>query len=265
MTKKFSKKFRRSTPPIPINIREDAPLCLREAIVQIVYSLGYKPSFLRKIVCQVLKRLPDENNWSEHPNIYAEVNKLMKECEWVYIYDIIESLASEIHTQDNIDAFYNEVNDYFEDHGIGWKLHDGQIEFRGDPSFESVINDVADTLENKELQTAQTEIKEAIKDLSRRPSPDITGAIQHSVACLECVAREITGDKNSTLGKLIKDHPNILPKPLDKVALGIWGYSSEKGRHLKEGQNPDYAEAQLIVELSATLSKYLANKISLSD
>ena len=98
--------------------------------------------------------------------------------------------------------------------------------------------------------------------MSRRPTPDITGAIQHSLACLECVAREVTGDRNATLGELIKKHPNIVPKPLDSAIEKIWGFTSEQGRHLREGQAPEYLEAELVVELSSAIATYLGKKLS---
>lgn len=102
--------------------------------------------------------------------------------------------------------------------------------------------------------TSQSEIKEAITDLSRRPIPEITGSIQHSLAALECVCREVTRDKKATLGTLINDHPNIVPKPLDDAIKKIWG-ASEQGRH------PSYEEAELLVYLSASLCVYLTNKL----
>ena len=42
------------------------------------------------------------------------------------------------------------------------------------------------------------EIHEALKDISRRPTPDRTGAIQHSIAAMECTAREVAGEPNLT-------------------------------------------------------------------
>lgn len=108
--------------------------------------------------------------------------------------------------------------------------------------------------------TSQSEIKEAITDLSRRPIPEITGSIQHSLAALECVCREVTRDKKATLGTLINDHPNIVPKPLDD-AIKKSGGSSEQGRHLQEGRHPSYEEAELLVHLSASLCVYLTNKL----
>ena len=96
--------------------------------------------------------------------------------------------------------------------------------------------------------------------MSKRPTPDITGSVQHSVVALECLCREITGEKSLTLGKLINTHSQIIPKPLDKVVSGLFGFASEQGRHLREGGAPDYEEAELVVHLSASLCTYLTKK-----
>jgi hypothetical protein len=260
MTDRFSKRFGHSIKDKPIEIREDAPQELREFIIQLIYEFGYQPSFLRGVICRVLRKSPDRSNWSEYPNIDYEVNQLMEESDWFYIYDIIEAFANKIEGKYKA-PFHEELNGYFKANGIGWKLHDGQIETRGDLVFEGAVEKVENTLEQVGLKTAQTEIKEAISDLSRRPEPDITGAIQHSLACLECVCREATGDKKATLGDLMKKYPDIVPKPLDKSITFIWGFSSEQGRHLREGRDPEYIEAELLVELSSTVSNYLAKKI----
>jgi len=47
-----------------IRVRNDAPLDLRQAIVQIAYEAGADPSDLRGIMCRVLRKLPDPNNSS---------------------------------------------------------------------------------------------------------------------------------------------------------------------------------------------------------
>lgn len=144
--------------------------------------------------------------------------------------------------------------------GIGWKLVHGILETRGEEAFEQEIKDVVDTLGEAKLDTTQNEIREALKDMSKRPIPDITGSVQHSVAALECLCREITGGKNLTLGKLINSNPQILPKPLDKVVSELFGFASEQGRHLREGGAPKYEEAELVVHLSASLCTYLTKK-----
>lgn len=101
--------------------------------------------------------------------------------------------------------------------GIGWKMEKGIIEARGDKVFEDGIEKAKFKLEEKGLNTSQNEIKEAISDLSRRPSPEITGSIQHALAALECVCREVTGNRKATLGELLNDNPQIVPRPLDEA------------------------------------------------
>jgi hypothetical protein len=244
-----------------ITVREDAPEGLRGFIKMAFYDLGRNPSDLRAISTRVLKVPPDSNNWSEYPNIDWEVGQHLENCEWYLVYDIIEVIIHKLNPKDK-EIFTNEINEYFITNGIGWKIVNEQIETRGDEIFETAVKKVVSVLDKAQLQTAKTEIREAINDLSRRPTPDITGAIQHSLACLECVAREFTGDKKSTLGDLMKKFPNAIPSPLDNAVSKIWGFTSQNGRHLTEGQSPDYLEAELVVEVTAAISTYLGKKLS---
>ena len=246
-----------------ITVREDAPEGLRGFVKMAFYDLGKNPSDLRAITTRVLKIPPDSNNWSEIPNIDYEVGQHLEDCEWYLVYDIIEVIIHKLKPEEKKE-FVNEINEYFVVNGIGWKIENDQIETRGDEVFETAVKRVESVLETANLQTARTEIKEAIGDLSRRPTPDITGAIQHSLACLECVAREYTGDSKSTLGDLMKKFPGVIPRPLDQAVSKIWGFTSEQGRHLREGQAPDYLEAELVVEVTAAIATYLGKKLDSS-
>ena len=257
----FSKRFGHfSLREKEITIREDAPVGLRRFIPMAFYELNKNPSDLRSIICRLLKIPPDTNNWSEFPNIDGEVSELIESCDWYLVYDIIEIVIDKLK-QDEKEKFAIEINEYFLTNGIGWQIVNGQIQTRGDEVFETAIKNVVTVLETAKLKTAKTEIKEAIIDLSRRPQPDITGAIQHSLACLECVTREITGDTKSTLGDLMKRFPGAIPSPLDQAVNKIWGFTSEQGRHLREGQEPEYLEAELVVEVTAAISTYLGKKL----
>lgn len=247
-----------------ITIREGAPDGLRGFIKMVYYDLNKNPSDLRLITTRVLKTPPDNNNWSEYPNIDSEVGQHLENCEWYLVYDIIETIFQKLNAKEK-EIFSNEINEYFIANGIGWKIINGLIETRGDEVFETAVKKVVNVLETAKLPTAKTEIKEALNDLSRRPTPDITGAIQHSLACLECVSREVTGDTKSTLGDLMKKFPGVIPTPLDQAVTKIWGFTSEQGRHLREGQAPEYIEAELVVEVTAAIATYLGKKISLRD
>jgi hypothetical protein len=243
-----------------ITIREEAPEALRGYIRMAFYDLDKNPSDLRAITTRALKIPPDSSNWSEFPNIDYEVNSHLQSCEWYLVYDIIETIIQRLNSEES-KIFSKEINEYFISNGIGWKIVNGQIETRGDEGFEIAVEKVVAVLEAAKLITAKTEIIEALRDLSRRPAPDITGAIQHSLACLECVTREITGDNKSTLGDLMKKFPGVIPTPLNQAVTKIWGFTSEQGRHLREGQAPEYLEAELVVEVTAAISTYLGKKL----
>jgi len=259
MVKSFSERYGVLVPEKEITIREDAPEHMRDYLFLLMRRHAIPLRKLREIVCAVLREAPDRGNWSENMYMESEVQSLMNNCDWNKIYDIIEAFYSALNLAQKED-FSNEINAYFREKGIGWKMADGLIEARGQEDFEEAVKEVVTELGKKNLSTAKTEIKEALQDLSRRPTPDLTGSIQHSLAALECVSREVVGNKKATLGELINKNPNIVPPPLNDVISKIWGYSSEQGRHLREGRDPQYDEAELMVHLSATLCTYLSKK-----
>ena len=210
--------------------------------------------------------LPTPINWSAG-NIEREVRQLLRSAEWYHIYDFIEILARKIQRQDRddlIEQFTNKLNDAFRRKGVGWQLVAGKIEGRGEESFETSVRTGIAVTERTGRSVARHELHEALADLSKRPTPDVTGAIQHAMAALECVVRDVTGDHNATLGELVKRNPGLLPAPLDKGVEKIWGYASEQGRHLREGNAPEPEEAELVVALAGTLVTYLIKKVPAS-
>jgi hypothetical protein len=158
------------------------------------------------------------------------------------------------------EKFEAELNDYFVESGIGWKLVDGTLEIRGAEVFEQSIRQAESELQTSGLSTARNELHEALHDLSRRPSPDVTGAVQHSMAALECVARVACGDEKATLGEILKRYRDLIPKPLDEAVTKMWGFASENARHINEGREPSFEEAELVVSMVAGVSTYLAKK-----
>lgn len=265
---RFSERFSfDQVKQVEIKIRHEAPRKLRGVLPILAKEVGLSPKPLRELVCHVLREAPDPNNWSEYPNIAEEISQLLEECQWYKIYDIIEEIYHEISRRGNIDSaqyFESEVNRFFYENGIGWKLENGQIEMRGSEAFEKVLKEASQTLEQSDRKTAKTEIHEAISDLSRRPVPDLTGAIQHAMAALECLARDVSNTKD-TLGKLIQRNPDLFPNPLCEAIEKIWGYASNRGRHLLEDRNPTQEEAELIVGLACILGTYLSKKFEVEN
>jgi len=201
---------------------------------------------------------PDDGNWSEFPNIDGEVRGLIRTAQWYHVYNLIEWIHSKfIRREDAQLLFCENINRAFRAKGIGWQLQDGMVQIRGSESFQDTIKTTIELATLTNRQTTTTELREALHDLSRKPQPDLTGAIQHSMGALECLARSITNEPKLTLGEWIKNHRTEFPAPLDVSLEKLWGYASEQGRHVKEGGLPTYDEAELIVTLSSALSTYL--------
>jgi len=244
-------------------IFDDAPRTLRVGFLGLIEGeLGYSPSSLRKVVCRELKEEPNPNNWSEYPNIWVEVQNLVFSCEWYEFFDIVESFASASKRQLAISGYEDAVNDLFEEEGIGWVLLDGQLEIRGDEPLDEVVTKAFSSLEKSELEVASDELSEAWSALSRRPSPNISGAIMHAMNALEAVAREYTVSPKETLGDIIKRNDDLFPKPLDKAVSMLWGYASNNARHGNENRELDLNEAFLVVGVSAALVTYLVQRLS---
>ncbi len=272
MSSRFSNRHGYLPQDAEITVRHDAPEELRSVVVEVAYESGFTPTPLRSLVCRVLRTRPDPSNWSDYPNVDGEVRRLIDDCDWYYVYDLIEEIYSALSAGGMIarsrrgsaggaENFAEGINRYFRGRGIGWQLVDGQIEVRGSEAFEAALHGAKEILEARGKRTATTELHEAIHDLSRRPSPDITGAIQHAMAALECLARDATGDQKPTLGELIKRNSQLFPKPLDQAIEKVWGYTSETGRHLKEGNVPTFDDAEFVVGLAGVLCRYLAKKL----
>lgn len=256
----FSRREKLQSEIAEITIIDEAPYELRNYLSLLINNMGLGLKEIRKIICLVVQEAENPNNWGENDYMREEVRLLIENCEWYHVYDVIEAIYKKLSPEKK-QIFADEINRYFEKSGIGWKLEGGKILSRGNSQTEFLLRSAYQNLEAKNQKTSTNELKEAINDFSRRPEPDLTGVVQHSNAALECVAREYTQDPNKTLGKIISENPDIFPKPLGEAVFKMWGYASNYGRHVHEGNPPSREEAELMLYISASLCSYLSKKL----
>lgn len=253
----FSERHGYQGPEVEIRVREDAPEEIRAGVVMLGFAAGLGPGRLRDAICKVLLKRPDPNNWSQG-NIENEVHGLIEDAPWYKVYDIAEHIHNEITQHDYSGTkaveFAGRLTQLFREQGVGWKMENGKIVVRGSEAFTLATQDAVATMRLAGKPTAANEIHEALSDISRRPIADVTGAIQHAMAALECVAREIDGSSD-TLGQIIGRL--TLPPPLDGALHKLWGFASEQGRHIQEGRDPAFEEAELVVTVASAVSIYL--------
>jgi len=256
----FSERHGFHGPEAEIRIREDAPEEVRAAVVMLGYATGMRPGGMRDLICEVLLKRPDPNNWSAG-NIEHEVHQLVDDAPWYKVYDIAERIHAEIARDDFTGAkaaeFARRLTQLFRELGVGWQMEGGRIVFRGSEAFTLATRDAVATMQQAGKPTAANEIHEALRDISRRPTADVTGAIQHAMASLECVAREVD-NSSDTLGRIIGRLS--LPAPLDGALHKLWGFASEQGRHIEEGRQPAFEEAELVVTVASAVGIYLLRR-----
>jgi hypothetical protein len=51
-----------------------------------------------------------------------------------------------------------------------------------------------------------------------------------------------------------------LPKPLDVAVEKLWGFASDRARHLREGKNVSADEAELVVSVACAVCAFLAKR-----
>lgn len=259
MNRFFSDRHGYRDPEPPITIRENAPAFLRYQVASLARDCGLSAKTIRKLVCNILLEVPDPNNWSD-TNVFDEAVTLLQNCEWYKVYDIAEAIwRSFEYREDEQERFEADLNRLFREKGIGWELKspDG-IVFRGEATFAIATQEAADVFASSGKHTAAGEIREALKDISRRPEPDRTGAIQHSMAALECVARDLTNSPNQNLGQIINGL--ALTQPLSDAIHKLWGYASQNGRHVQEGRNASAVEAELVVSVACSVAVFLLRR-----
>jgi AbiJ-like protein len=179
--------------------------------------------------------------------------------KWWEVYDFAETVFHIVVSNNRYEGegFQAELNKVLEENNIPYRMFGGEIAYKGSESFESAVGTAKLVLAARGSKTAKDEIHKSLEDLSSRP-PDLTGAVHHAMAALECVANTVCGEKSETLGQLIKKYPEKFPAPLGDAVGKLYGFASEKGRHITEGGEPDPKDVELIVGIAATVATYLS-------
>ncbi len=242
----------------PIGTRDDAPNDVRHGILILMRQCGLRMCQIHRAVLRALN-VPGSDATREDHVLLNEIEQAIKSCLWYQVYEIVECVYAALKTKSAAEAqrFAKDVNALLRERGVGLELHGGAVEHRGDSQLYDVLANDKGLLIEGERTTALGELEEAFADIRRLPEPEVTGAIQHAVAALECLSRDLVGDNNITLGKLVKHYPHILPTTLANVVDKAYGFASDEARHLREGKEVNFAEAELVVGLSAAIISYM--------
>lgn len=247
-----------------ITIREEAPTGVRTTIIEISAKATGDYDDLLWLAARLGKKSwqPPDATTGAQPRL--QLLEKVFQCSWYRVYDFVEMVYEHLSSSRNPSAaetaeeFQSNINSYFRSAGVGWQLVEGQLVARGPEAFEAAVSSAKQTL--RQRPTTRTHLHESLLALSRRPTPNLSGAVYHAMGALECLSRDMTGDSKATLGEILKRHPELVPKPLDSALSQIWGFASNEARHVLEGKEPSREETELIVGLAASVVSYLDKK-----
>jgi hypothetical protein len=257
---RFSTKF--GYTPGPLKAALPVPADFIHGIIQVFKDVGLRSDLVRASVAAHLRRREDTTAQRDS-EIWKQVEAVLETLEWFQVFDVLQRLHHDLSAAVGTTvapALANAVNEYFRDAGITFQLASGEFIVRGGDTFQYAVESAIAKCANSNRSRARNEMHEALRDMSRRPDPDVTGALHHAMAALEAIAREAAGDPNATLGAILKHHPDLVPKPLDTAIEKVWGYCSERARHAREGEIVCDDDAELIVCLAAAIGTYILNK-----
>lgn len=244
--------------------RDVAPEAFRAVVVTFPLAVpGMYANGTREAVCRGLKKLPDSQNWSKD-NVVREVHSLIEDAEWYQVYDAAEAVADELLRRslyEDYAEYETEINRTLEECVVGWRMVEARFQVRGEDAVQVVLDAALADVAQSGVSVAPKEMREAIANLSRRPEPDLSGAVHHAIGSLEAIARHCTGAPYSGLGEIVKKYPGLLGEPLNTAVAKLWGYSSEQARHVREGRRLDRDEVELAVGAAVVVASFLLRRL----
>ena len=253
----FSVRNDLRTANVPITIRDDAEYSFRIWLISLAKRMGLNVRAILNIICQCTCQ-GEDGNWGDE-YIENEAKEKLGNTAWYYVYDVVESLYNYIADTSKKQEYESEINAYFQTNGYGWKFENGKVLFRGDEIEERTFVNAVQSLAT--IQTAQSELRLALDDISRRPNADSTGTVQHALASFECFCRQKFGATTSTLGDIIQRNRSSFTPPLDQAIDKLWGFASNHGRHIQNGGGATFEEAEFVLNICASLVVYLSKTL----
>ena len=253
----FSERNNLRTTNIPIVIRNDALDDFKVWLIGLAKRVNISVDTILHIVCQKTFK-GEDGNWGEQYKENEAKDKL-RDALWYYVYDVAEAFYDSIPNSNKKQEYESELNTYFQTNGYGWKFENGQILFRGSEIEEQAFTNAVQSLSTN--QTAQSELKLALDDLSKRPTADTTGAVHHAMAAVECLCRDKFNAQSQTLGAIIQRNRSAFVRPIDDILEKLWGFASNHARHVQTGGAASEEDAELVLNLCSSLITYLSKTL----
>jgi hypothetical protein len=212
----------------------------------------------------------------EIPNSTSDIKYLLRErfFSWNFleIYDFIDFIArtERQHLPFNKDNYVRDCNGILKRELSGYRFVNNRLApITSELEIDSIESALSNSLEN-DFKGVHIHLAEALNKLSDKTNPDYRNSIKESISAVESVCQQITGDKNSELGKALKKLKEILPihGALEQGFIKLYGYTSDGDgiRHaMMKEDNLDQEDALYMLISCSSFTNYLMTKANKLD
>ena len=261
MSKTFSEREGYGDRP-PITIRDNVPDTVRSEIIKGAGIAGMPDHVIREIAEKTLGveiEIPPTVSGLREGALNRRRDIIVSQARWWMFLDLVEALYRGLppagRTGGGQEGYRQQVNRTFRAEGIGWELRDdGEVKRRGSKFYTKAVYDDPKRMREIGLETAPKEMEQAVRALSARPEPDLSGAIHHARTAMEVAGKLVSGDEypfKGGGGKL------GLTSPLGAAACKLYAFASAQGGHMREGQRIKENEAECLVTMAGALTLLL--------
>lgn len=199
-------------------------------------------------------------------NDYMQVRKYFIDCPWNNVYDFIEFVANNSPIKETSEKFKATCNQILEEELSAYRFVGNQI---AQITSEEEISEMEEALESP-FDTVNTHLRNALRLMSDRKTPDYRNSIKESISAVEAICRTIVEDEKSTLGQalgVIEKKGKIELHPALKRAFeSLYGYTSsaEGIRHalLEEKNGSSFEDAKFMMVSCSAFINYLIAKVA---
>ncbi len=214
--------------------------------------------YFKKPVDEIMHDIKFVNDYE----LLDDVRKYFFESSWFEIYDFIEFAANNHPAQNSKIKFIKQCNILFEKENSGYRFVDDKITPITD---QQEIDEVQQALDI-ERPPIKEHLRRALELLSDKTTPDYRNSIKESISAVESLVKQVIGEKNGTLGQLLKklkENYN-LPPVLESAFSKLYGYTSDKEgiRHaLIEESNINFHDAKFMLVICSAFINFVEGKI----
>ena len=224
-------------------------------------TLSELGSFFKQLWMNFFK-FPVDNLYIRYNVVQDEpiefVRKWYFEAQWYDAFDFLEFCADE-----NV-VFQKYANIMFKREMSAYRFIDGTL---AEVNSKEEVVELEQALNNtSKFKSVKEHLRTAIGLYSDKKNPDYRNSIKESISAVESLAKIITGDQKSTLGKALIEieRQHEIPKSLKSAFSSLYGYTSDEGgiRHslLETGVTVEIEEARFMLVTCSAFVNYLISK-----